>query len=644
MDYKRALSLMLLSRYAEEYVEELASKGLIWGTYHLSIGQEACHIGVSMALEDGDIVVPTHRCHGYNIGLGSSLYSFFSELLGSRHGLCGGIGGSMHMTDMAHGNFGSSAVVGSGVSIAGGVALSFARRGMENIAVAVMGDGAASRGTVHEMMNIASIWNLPILFLLENNHYGMSASSSRMISTDAIYRRAGGYSIESSRIDGNDILTVYSEIKRIREYIIKSHRPYFVELETYRMCGHSRSDRNAYRSREEEMAWQKRDPIGLFKSYLLSSSILDEAEISSIEKDAERTVRTEAERAVRDMADTLSIEELEGLSSVRFPHFHSKTPQLHRGTFRQAIYEALDEILEENGRAFLIGEDIGAYGGCFGVTGDLYRKHPDQVLETPVAEEAFSGMAVGAAAMGELPIVELMYGDFSTLASDALINHAAKLHYMSAGQLSCPMILRTPMGGGTGHGAQHTQSLENMFRVPGLIAVAPSDALSAKALLKSAALSKDPVVFIEHKKLYSEEGAIGDDGFFLPLGKAIVEGDGNDMLVIGYSHAFSLARKALSDFSDKITFIDLATIHPLDEETIKREYMRVGKALIVQDTPLECSVAESVIRIIADTGMAMNVRTVSALSMPLAVSRRLESAALPSLERIREEAFLLGLR
>ena len=142
MDYRKALSLMLASRYAEEGVEELASKGLIWGTYHLSTGQEACHIGVSMALEDGDIVVPTHRCHGYNIGQGSSLCSFFSEMLGSRHGLCGGLGGSMHMTDMAHGNFGSSAVVGSGISIAGGIALSFARRGLDNIAVAVLGDGA----------------------------------------------------------------------------------------------------------------------------------------------------------------------------------------------------------------------------------------------------------------------------------------------------------------------------------------------------------------------------------------------------------------------------------------------------------------------------------------------------------------------
>ena len=643
MDYRKALSLMLASRYAEEGVEELASKGLIWGTYHLSIGQEACHIGVSMALEDGDIVVPTHRCHGYNIGQGSSLCSFFSEMLGSRHGLCGGLGGSMHMTDMAHGNFGSSAVVGSGISIAGGIALSFARRGLDNIAVAVLGDGAASRGTVHEMMNIASIWNLPVLFVLENNHYGMSAAASRMISTDAIYERAAGYSIRSSRIDGNDILQVYSTIRDVREYIVESHHPYFIELETYRMCGHSRSDRNVYRSEAEEMEWKAKDPIRRFIGYLEDNSIMSADEISHISESVQMDVRKAMAEAVAASGDTLSYDELEALSAPSLPDIPEMMPSLHAGTYRKAIYEALDEILAENSKSFLMGEDIGVYGGCFGVTGDLYLRHPGQVLETPVAEEAFTGMAVGAAAMGELPIVELMYGDFSTLASDALINHAAKLRFMSFGQLSCHMILRAPMGGGTGHGAQHTQSLENMFRVPGLIVVAPSDALSAKALLKSAAKASDPVVFIEHKALYNEEGPIGDSGFSLPLGRAIVSGHGDSLLVVSYSHAFALARRALAGYSDKITFIDLATINPLDEETIRREFSRIGKMLVVQDTQLVCSVAESVIRIASETGLPVKARVVSAASMPLPVSRKLENMVLPDAAKIAEAAFSLGL-
>ena len=644
MDHRKALSLMLTSRYAEEGIEELASKDLVWGTYHLSIGQEASHIGVCMALEDGDVVVPTHRCHGYNIGRGSSLFRFFSEILGSRHGLCRGIGGSMHMTDMEHGNLGSSAVVGSGIAIAGGVALAMKRQGKPNIAVAVFGDGAASRGTLHEMMNMASIWDLPLLFVLENNHYGMSASASRMISTDSIYKRAAGYSIGSSKVDGNDIMAVYSAVRNAREYITGSHRPYFIELETYRMCGHSRSDRNIYRTREEEEAWRERDPIVRFSERLVREGILSAEDIRKADEEAHMAVRSAMDEALRSKDEVLSAEELSALSSQSISSAAAReSGKTHCGTYREAIREAISEIFSTDPSSFLMGEDIGEYGGCFGVTGDLYRRFPGQILETPVSEEAFTDMAVGAAAMGEHPIAELMYGDFSTLASDAMINHASKLRFMSGGQLSCPMILRAPMGGGTGHGAQHTQSLENMFRVPGLIVMAPSDARSAKALLKGAALSSDPVVFIEHKALYGEEGEIGDSDDIIPPGRAIVRGSGSDLLVISYSHAFQTAWKALSEYRNRITFLDLATIHPLDEDAIAGAYRRIGKALIVQDTPLPGSVGESVLRVISGLGMKVDARLVSALDMPVPVSKELESSVFPDREAVLKAAFSLGL-
>ena len=628
---------MLRSRFFEEGVEDAASRSLIWGTYHLSIGQEASHVGVSLALKEGDILVPTHRCHGYNVAGGSSLYAMYSELLGSRHGLCKGLGGSMHMTDILHGNFGSSAVVGSGISIAGGVALSMKRKGQGNITVSVFGDGASSRGTLHEMMNIASIWNLPILFLLENNRYGMSALASRMISTDKIYKRADGYGIENACIDGNDVVSVLKATEKAREYIVREGRPYFLELETYRMCGHSRSDKNIYRSAEEEDEWRVKDPILRYKAFLLSNGILKEEEIEDIENGERVLVKDALERAIDDKDDVLSVSELESLAEPRFSSMPISFKPTHKASVREAIREALDEILSENPSAFLMGEDIGRYGGCFGVTGDLYEKHPEQVLETPVSEETFTGMAVGSGAMGSPCIVELMYGDFSTLSSDAMVNHAAKLHFMSAGQLNSPMILRLPMGGGTGHGAQHTQSLENLFRIPGLTVVAPSDAYSAKALLKSAAIHKTPVVFVEHKLLYGEIGDVGGSDSYLPLGKAIVKGRGSDLLVIGYSHAFSLAMKALSEVRERITFIDLATIYPLDEETIKAESERIGKVLIVEDTPLEGSVGESVYRIIGGG----RVEFAASRSMPTPFSRSLEAYSLITEEHIREKAKLL---
>ena len=623
MDYRKALSLMLASRYAEEGVEELASKGLIWGTYHLSIGQEGVHSGAVAALDEKDWIVPTHRCHGYNIARGSDIKRMFSEMLGSEEGLCSGIGGSMHMTDISTHNFGSSAVVGAGISLAGGIALSMKRRKEDAISVAIFGDGASSRGTLYEMMNMASIWGLPLLFLLENNHYGMSASSDRMISTDSIYSRADGFSIKAEKIDGNDVLAVYDAVSRARKYMLSEGKPYFIEAETYRFCGHSRSDKRLYRAETEEKEWKAKDPISRFRDYLLSHDV-PEAEIEKAEEEASVKISDALSEALMTSDKTISYEKLQSLVYAPYATEEKHGAKLHRASYRDAIREALSDILSSNQSAFIMGEDIGVYGGCFGVTGDLYKRFP-----------------VGAAAMGLLPIVEVMYGDFSTLSSDALVNHAAKLHFMSAGQLKCPMIYRTPIGGGTGHGSQHTQSLETMFlSIPGLSVVAPSDSYSAKALLKSAAMMNNPVLFFEHKALYNDISDTGDENAFLPIGKAIVHRGGSELLVIGYSRPFRRAMIVLDDLKDRITFIDLATISPLDEETLRDEFKHIQKALIVEDTPLEGSVGESVMRILASESSYKpgSVRIISAENMPIPVPRALEMSVLPSDEKIRQES------
>ena len=254
-------SLMLRSRFFEEKVRDLFASGEMYGTTHLNIGQEASHTGLCLALEKEDWIVPTHRCHGFNVARGSDLSAMFSELFGSRYGLCKGIGGSMHMSDRATYNFGSSAVVGSGVALAAGLAFALHRQKSRNIAVAIFGDGATSRGVVHECMNLASVWSLPLMFYCENNHYGMSASSDRMISTNDIASRAAGYSMKAFKADGNDFDDVYSVAKKARAWMTSHSEPVFVEVNTYRMCGHSKSDKCVYRSSEEENEWREKDPI-----------------------------------------------------------------------------------------------------------------------------------------------------------------------------------------------------------------------------------------------------------------------------------------------------------------------------------------------------------------------------------------------
>ena len=637
------LKAMLRSRSFENKLSHMFKKGAFYGTTHLNIGQEASHVGLIAGLDDKDWIVPTHRCHGFNIARGTKPEKMFAEMFGSRYGVCRGLGGSMHMTEISTCNAGSSAIVGSGVPIATGLAFALKRKGRDNIAVAIFGDGATSRGSVHEAMNMASVWNIPVLFYLENNHYGMSASEKNAISTDNLSLRADGYSIKHIKIDGNDVALVRDTVADARKYILENSRPFFIEVDTYRLCGHSKSDRLVYRTREEEEMWRKKDPICRFSSSLIEKGVISEDDYHRMEKEIDEEIEDAYIKAEAEKDDALTLRELDSFLFAPSPISRNTKGEVHKASYRRAIYEALDEILREDASAFLMGEDIGLYGGCFGVTSDLYEKHPGKVLETPVSEEGFTSIAVGASMLGLHPIVEIMYADFSTLASDPLINHAAKTYFMSAGQLNCPLVYRSPIGSGTGHGSQHTANIESMFlNTPGLIVVAPSDPYSAKALLKSAHRDNNPVLFFEHKGLYDTQGDVGDENTYLPLGKAIVSEYGSELLLIGYSHAFHTAFESTEDIRERLTYIDLATISPLDKDTIIGYASSFDKILIVQDTP-ECgSVGDSVISLIArNCNGRKDIRLVAARSLPIPFSRNLEKNVIPTIEEIRKAVFEL---
>ena len=643
MDEVEILKAMLRSRSFEKKLSAMFKKGVFYGTTHLNIGQEASHVGLIAGLDDKDWIVPTHRCHGFNIARGTKPEKMFAEMFGSRFGVCRGLGGSMHMTEISSCNAGSSAIVGSGVPIATGLAFALKRKNKNNIAVGIFGDGATSRGSVHEAMNIASVWNIPVLFYLENNHYGMSASEKNAVSTADIASRADGYSIKHEKIDGNDVRLVRDSVRKARTYILENSRPFLLEVNTYRQCGHSKSDKLLYRTREEEELWMKKDPIALFSSKLIEEGVISRDDYIRFEKEMDDLIENEYVKAEAEKDDALTLRELDSFLFAPSPSSKNESGKLHRSTYRKAIYEALDEILAEDSSAFIMGEDIGLYGGCFGVTSDLYEKHPGKVLETPVSEEGFTSLAVGSSMLGLHPIVEIMYADFSTLASDPLINHAAKTYFMSAGQLNCPLIYRAPIGSGTGHGSQHTANIEAMFlNTPGLIVVAPSDPYSAKALLKSAHRDNNPVLFFEHKGLYDIEGDVGDENTFLPLGKAIVSSYGSELLLIGYSHAFYTALLATKDIKDRITYMDLATISPLDKETIVSYASSFSRILLVEDTPENGSVCDSVISIISRNCKGQkDMRLVAARSLPIPFSRNLEKNVIPTPEEIRKAAFEL---
>ncbi len=308
---------MYSSRFFEEKTELLFRQGLIHGTTHLANGQEASQAGLCMALGDKDWIVPTHRCHGFTICRGSSAYSMFSEMFGSSHGLAKGLGGSMHMPDKDHLNLGSSAVVGSGIPLATGIAFDMKYNGKEGLSVAIFGDGASGRGSLHESMNLASIWKLPVLFYCENNLYGMSAPSSAMISVPHVADRAQAYNMPGLTVDGNDFDAVHEACLNALSYIREGNGPYLLEVMTYRTKGHSKSDRRLYRSAEEEERWAQRDPIMLYENKLIENGILTADEISKIRNSCFEDIEKQASKALEDSSDRLT--EQEALDLVYAP-------------------------------------------------------------------------------------------------------------------------------------------------------------------------------------------------------------------------------------------------------------------------------------------------------------------------------------
>ncbi len=588
---RKALSIMVRSRRFEELVAQFFNQKEMHGTTHLSIGQEAAQAGLSLALKEGDWIVPTHRCHGHTIARGSDEEAMFSEMFGSRHGIVKGLGGSMHMTDVGTWNTGSSSVVGSGVNLAVGLAFALKQQASDSISVAIFGDGATSRGAVHESMNLASALDLPVLFFCENNSYGMSSSRDAMVSAPSIAKRAEGYNIPHNTVDGNDVEAVFIAAQHAVNSIRTTGKPYFLEVLTYRLCGHSKSDDCRYRDKEEEATWEAKEPITQFCRALVEEELFSDEEVSEILLTNRTLVEEAALRARATKDEHLSFEEAQSfVYAQEDKYIYDKVTQTTRSTYREAIRSALAEEMARDKAVHLIGEDIGLYGGCFKVTGDLYKEHATQMHETPVSEEAITGMGVGASFLGVRPVIEIMYGDFVTLASDPIINHAAKMHFMSAGQLSSPLVLRTPIGSGTGHGSQHTQSLETMFtNIPGLTVVAPSCPGDAKALLKSAIRSNNPVLYFEHKGLYDTIGSVGDEEYLLPIGKAITKKRGSDVTIVAYSKAVVTALAAASILSAQdeieVEIIDLATLKPLDTETIIRSVKKTGRLLVVHDAP-----------------------------------------------------------
>ena len=645
------LRKMLEIRYFEEKVMDLLSRDIVKGASHLYIGEEAVAVGAVAATRKDDYITSTHRGHGHCIAKGGDLKLMLAELCGKATGYCRGRGGSMHIADVNAGNLGATGIVGSNIPVATGAGLSIKLRGTDQVVLCFFGDGAANTGAFHEAVNLAAIWDLPVVYVCENNLYGMSVAVSRAFPFEDIAERAKGYNIPGVIADGMDVLDVKRVVGEAVERARKGKGPTLVECKTYRYYGHSRSDPRVYRTREEEKAWKARDPILNFEKKIVEQGILTEKQVEELED----AVAKEVEEAERFAVNSPypSVDSLyEGLYADLYTdpktfiknlaEAKKKGLKMRTITYRQALNEALREEMLRDETVFLMGEDIAIYGGAYQVTRGLYKEFGlERVRDTPISEAAIAGAAAGAAMTGMRPVAEIMYIDFSTIATDQIINIAAKNRFMFGGKSVVPVVYRTQGGAGRGIAEHHSQSLEAWYEhVPGIFVVMPSTPFDAKGLLKTCIRDNNPVMFIEHKMLYRTEGEVPEQEYTVPLGVADVKREGTDVTIVAYSRMVLFALEAAEELAKEgisAEVIDPRSLKPLDMDTIINSVKKTNKAVIVHEGYRTCGVgAEISARIMENAFDYLDapVLRVAGEDVPIPMSPVLEEAAIPSKEKI----------
>ncbi len=641
------LRKMWLIREFELAVARGVEDGAIPGMCHLSVGHEAMAVGVTAALSPDDYVSSTHRAHGHALAKGADPNGMMAEIYGRATGLCRGKGGSLHVVDASKGLIGANGIVGAWNLLAAGAGLSSKLLGNGRVAVVFMGDDSTNIGFFHEAANLAAVWDLPVVFVCENNGYGITTPQWRHTKVKRLAERAAAYAMPAVTIDGNDIVAVY---RVAREAVARARTgggPSFIEGLVWRWRGHYEGDTDDYRTDQAKAEGQAGDPIAALSRRLSAAGWLTEGEAVAAEREAEATI-TEAVR----FAEASPLPEVDEVSvdvyapepeAVAAPPAPPPLPTDRYLTMSAAIREALAQEMRRDPRVFVQGEDVAF--GFFGVTSGLSDEFGrERVRDTPISEAAIVGTAVGAAMTGMRPVAEVMFEDFITAGIDPIINQAAKLRYMSGGQFSFPLVVRTPGGAGLDFAAQHSQSLEALFmHVPGLKVVVASTPYDAKGLLTTAIRSDNPVLFFEHKLLYFTDGAVPEEPYLLPFGAADVKRAGNDVTVLAVLGMVPLALQAAEELAAEdglqVEVIDPRTLVPFDWETLFASVRRTGRLVVVEEGCLTGGVGAEVGAMMASRGFGLLKAPLvrcAGLDVPIPFAKPLENVSVPNVERIKE--------
>ncbi len=576
-------------RMIEEKMLVLLRQGRI-SKWFSGIGQEAIAVGATMALDADEYIMPLHRNLGVFTARKMPFDKLFMQWQGKKEGFSKARERSFHFGANEYHICGMISHLGPQLAIADGIALAHKLKKENKVSVAFSGDGGTSEGDFHEALNVAAVWGLPVIFIIENNGYGLSTPVNEQFVCRQLADRALGYGMAGITIDGNNILEVYKTITEARQYCIREQKPILIECMTFRMRGHEEASGVKYVPKELFEEWGKKDPVANFEAYLLEKSILSHYIIKEIrdkiQQEIEEGLATgfAAAPVVADTAEEMNDVYAPGAVATVSPASSAKTEK----KFIQAISDGLRQCMEKHSNLVLMGQDIAEYGGAFKVTEGFVDKFgKERVRNTPLCESAIVGTALGLSIKGYKAMMEMQFADFVTVGFNQIVNNLAKIHYRWGQQAD--VVVRMPTGGGVGAGPFHSQSNEAWFtHVAGLKVVYPSTPEDAKGLLIASIEDPNPVMFFEHKALYrSISGLVPDDYYTTEIGKARHVQQGQDISIITYGSGVHWATDYATQHPDvSIDILDLRTLLPLDYDAIRASVVRTGKVLLLHEDTL----------------------------------------------------------
>ena len=593
---------ILKPRMIEEKMLVLLRQGKI-SKWFSGIGQEAISVGVTLALDSDEWIMPLHRNLGVFTGRNMPLNKLFMQWQGNKEGYSKGRERSFHFGTREHHICGMISHLGPQLAIADGVALAYKLRQEGKVSVAFTGDGGTSEGDFHEALNVAAVWGLPVIFIIENNGYGLSTPVNEQFKCESLVTRAKGYGMEGVQIDGNNLLSVYDTIRGVRDYCIREQKPYLVECMTFRMRGHEEASGTKYVPKHLFEEWAERDPVKKLEEWMVLQGLLTYSEIEGIRAGFKNEIEQELAKASEAAAIVPDTREELGDVYAKIEaenqygaggQFEAALPvageagQKSEMRMLDAIKEGLDLSMQQHSNLVLMGQDIAEYGGAFKITEGFVEKYSKaRVRNTPLCESAILGTALGLSLEGFKSMVEMQFADFVSVGLNQIVNNLAKLHYRW-GQ-HADVVVRMPTGAGVGAGPFHSQSNEAWFvHTPGLKVVYPATPEDAKGLMIAAINDPNPVLFFEHKALYrSISGEVPGGYYETPIGKARTVREGTEISIITYGAGVHWAIEFAQSNTDlSIDILDLRTLLPLDYAAIKTSVERTGKVVILHEDTL----------------------------------------------------------